>query len=149
MFKSQLGVSSEVVGYLQKIMLNAVIGRSNLPGGDKPVMLPDMEFLLHQFTIIVADENLADPIGIKKSQNHFNILSQDAIQKEASGKIDITFLRFQPPKRVNNSIQLTLELKMAPHDPNQHVLGLSGLSVKFQEIDGKWEIVDEPLFFAI
>jgi hypothetical protein len=146
--KSPTLSSGEVVRHLQETLLNAVLLSQRLPGGKRQIVFPDLPFILRQPTVVLLEENLAKGISIEDLQKPIRMLSREALVQEARIQGDITYLRFQPVQREGRVVQLTLEAKIAPRDPVQHTLGLSGIQVKFQEVAGQWEVVDEPVFFA-
>lgn len=140
--------SGEVLRYLQETLLKAVVLSQPLPGGNQPILFPDLSFIRRQSTVVLVDENLAGPLSIEEPPTPVRILTREALLQEARTQGDITYLRFQPPVREGNVVRLTLEAKIVPHDPTQRTLGLSGVQAKFQEVAGQWEAVEEPIFFA-
>jgi len=140
--------SDEVLRHLQETLLKAVLLSQRLPGGNQPIMFPDLSFILRQPNVVLVDENLVGPVSIEESPTRVRLLSRETLQQEARTQGDITYLRFQPPVGEGNAVRLTLEAKIAARDPDQRILGLSGIQVKFEEVAGQWEAVDEPIFFA-
>lgn len=147
--QSKSSPSDEVIRDLQEMLLKAVLLVQRLPGCNQPIIFPDLSFILNQPTIVLINENLAGTVSIEESPKPVCILSQEALLQEASTQGDINYLRFQTPIVEDNAVRLTLEAKIAPRDPEQRTLGLGGIQVKFQEVEGQWEAADEPIFFAI
>jgi hypothetical protein len=140
--------SDEVLRQLQETLLKAVLLSQPLPGSSQPIVFPDLSFIQHQPTIIVLDENLAGPMLIEEVPTPIRRLRRETLRQEASTQGDITYLSFRPSTLEGNAVQLTLEAKIAPRNLKQRVLGLSGIQAKFEEFEGHWEVVDEPIFFA-
>ena len=141
-------VSDEVLGQLQELLLKAVLLGQKLPGLNQVVQFPDLPFLLQESTVTLIDENLANSVTITKITVSVRILSQEALLEEAHEEGDIAYLRFQPPEMEDNTVRLTLEARICPQNPNQPVLGLSGIQVTFHRILGIWQVVDEPILFS-
>ena len=141
-------VSDEVLGRLQELLLNAILLGQKLPGIDQSVRFPDLPFLLQESTVTLIDENLANSVSAEEVLVPVRILSLEALLEEAHAQGDIAYLRFQPLEIEGDTVRLTLEAKICTHDPNQPVLGLSGIQVTFQKISGDWQVVNEPVLFS-
>jgi hypothetical protein len=139
----------EVLGHLQETLLRAVLSRGSLPGGRRPVEFPDLSFVLRQPTVLLSNENLARSVSLEGSPVPVRVLSQEAIVEEARERGDTAYLRFQPAQQEGDAVIVTLEARIAPQDPGVHALGLGGVQVRFQQVDGRWETVNEPRFFAM
>ncbi len=140
--------TNDEIRQLQELLLAAVLAGHALPGGTRPVQFPDLSFVTNQPRIIVVDENLAGPISIASAPKPVEILSREAFEAPASRLADVAYLRFQPPQLEESTVQLTLEAKIAPRNPGQPALGLSGVQVTFQKVAGLWRVIEEPRFFA-
>jgi hypothetical protein len=138
----------EVLGHLQETLLRSVLSREALPGGTRPVEMPDLSFVLRQSTVLLSNDNLASSVSLEALPVPARVLSLEDIVKEAQERGDVAYLRFQPALEEGNAIRVTLEAKIIPQDARQHALGLSGVQVKFANADGRWMTVDEPRFFA-
>lgn len=138
----------EVLGHLQETLLKAVLLREFLPGGRQPVMLPDLAFVLRQSTVFLSDENLARSVSLEGLPVSVRVLSPEALAEEARIQGDIAYLRFQPEEKEGDTVGLTLQARIVPQDAARHALGLSGVQARFRQIEGRWEITDEPVFFA-
>jgi hypothetical protein len=147
-FESQETLSDDVIRRLQESLMRAVLLGQCLPGSDQPVKFPDITFISRQTSVVVADENLAGPISIGELSIPIRVLSREALMQEARVQGDVFFFQFRPPEIEDNEIQLALELRIAAKDPSHRPLGLSGIIARFRNLAGKWEIVDEPTFFA-
>jgi hypothetical protein len=150
MFRSHLQsiMSDEVLGQLQELLLKAILLGQKLPGLDRSIQFPDLPFLLQESTITLIDENLKNSISFAEVPIPIRILSQQALLEEAHTQGDIAYLRFQPSEIEGDTVRLTLEAKVYPHDPNQSVLGLSGIQVTFQRVSGNWQVFREPILFS-
>jgi len=138
----------DVVRRLQEMLLSAVLLRRPMPGSDRPLVLPDLEFVLRQGSVILTNENLSGRLSVEGLPKPLQILSPAEVRAKAEGEGDLAYVRFRPPSREDTVIRITLEARIAPRDPERVVLGLSGVQVDFQEVDGEWEVAGEPAFFA-
>ena len=138
----------EALGQLQVTLLGAVLSRDFLPGGRQPVEMPDLSFVVRQSPVLLSNENLARSLLLEELPVPIRIISPEAIVEKAHASGDIAYLRFQPIQVEGEVIRLTLEARIVPQDPNVHALGLSGIQANFRRVEGGWETVDEPRFFA-
>lgn len=76
------------------------------------------------------------------------ILPLEVLLDEAHARGDLVYLHFQPAEIEGRTIRLTLQARIAPRDPQQRTLGLSGTQARFREVAGQWEALDEPILFA-
>jgi hypothetical protein len=111
--------------------------------------LPDLSFVLRQPTVLLSNENLARSVSLEGSPVPVRVLSQEEIVEDARERGDTAYLRFQPTQQEDGAVRVTLEARIAPQDPGVHAVGLSGVQVGFQQVDGRWETVGEPRFFAM
>ena len=141
--------SDEALGQLQQTLLRAVLSRDFLPGGRQPVEMPDLSFVLRQPTVLLSNENLARSLSLEELPVPIRVIPPEGIVEEtrASGE-DIVYLRFQPSQEEDGVVRLTLESRIVPQDPGVRALGLSGIQANFRRVEGGWEIIDEPRFFA-
>jgi hypothetical protein len=140
--------ADKAVRRLQELLLTAVLLRRPLPGVDRALVLPDLDFVLREESVVVANENLAGSLSLEGLARPVRILSPDDIREEASRRGDVAYLRFEPAERAGDAIRLTLQARMAPSDPGRGVLGLSGVQLRFREVAGEWEVAEDPVFFA-
>jgi hypothetical protein len=138
----------EILGHLQETLLRAVLAKEPLPGGRQPVELPDLSFVLRQPAVLLSKENLARSVSLEALPVPVRVLSPQDIAEEGSTSGDTAYLRFQPAQEEDDTVRLTLQASIVPRDPGLLALGLSGIQVRFQQIEDQWEIVDEPAFFA-
>ena len=110
--------------------------------------MPDLSFVLRQPTVLLSNENLARSLSLGELPVPLRIISPEDIAEEARASGDIVYLRFQPAHEENATVRMTLQARIVPQDPGVHALGLSGVQVRFRQAEGRWEAVDEPIFFA-
>jgi hypothetical protein len=139
---------NEALGQLQETLLRAVLLRDFLPGGRQPVEMPDLSFVLRQPTVLLSNENLARSLSLEELPVPIRIISPEGIVEEARASGDIAYLRFHPAQEEGEVVRLILEARIVPQDPGLHAVGLSGIQANFRQVEGGWETVDEPLFFA-
>jgi hypothetical protein len=115
------------VSQLQRLVLEALRAGRPLPGGSRPLTLPDAPaFLPAGPEIPVASETLEDPAALP------------AGFRAVAGPRERAYLRFRPAERVGDQVCLTLELQLDG-------LALSGTRSCFRE-DGT--VADDPVQFA-
>jgi hypothetical protein len=146
--RAEPSVPNETLRHLQETLLEAVLLNQRLPGGEQPVLLPDLPWVLRQSTVILIDENLAESISAERLPMPISVLPLEALKEEARTRGDVAYLRFQPAEIQGDTVRLTLQAGIVPEDPNRRALGLSGLQVQFQEGADRWEVTSEPVFFA-
>jgi hypothetical protein len=134
--------------YLAEAMLRAIVSDEPLPGRDQQIRFPDLAFVLNQPKVIVVNENLPGfPASLKLSKP-IQIVSRQLLEQQAREMGDVTYLQFRPPQVKGDTVQLTLEAKIASADPHRASLGLSSLQVTFKKVGGKWQALNEDRSFA-
>jgi hypothetical protein len=139
--------SDEALRHLQEQMLKAVITRQPLPNSSRPLNFPDLSFIMAHPNIYLSNENLFGSISVEGLPKPLRILSPEELSQEARAQGDIAYLLFRPPDKESHSVRLTLEGRIAPRDPQQRVLGLSGVQMTFRQDGDQWK-PDEPVMFA-
>lgn len=142
------GHETEFVREAQEALLAATLLGRPLPGSDRPLTLPDIEFVHKQPSFILVDENLAPGIKLEGLPKPLEILPADELHAKAHREGDLTYIRFQPAEVGDDLIRLTLELRIAARDPERQPLGLSGVRVSLRRTDGDWQLAEEPALFA-
>ncbi|MCX6633286.1 MAG: hypothetical protein NTW28_37295 [Candidatus Solibacter sp.] len=142
--------SNDEIRQLQEILLTAVMTGRALPGATRPVNFPDLAFIMGHPAVFLLDENLAGSISVEDSPLPLRILSRELLLEESRNREkDIAYLAFNYRALGEDGLQLTLEGKILPHDPNHAgVLGLSSIHVTFRKAAGTWEVAGDPSFSA-
>jgi hypothetical protein len=114
------------VSELQRLVLEALRAGRPLPGGSRPLTLPDAAFLPAGPELPVATENLdvSPPAG-------YRLKAPD----------DAAHLRFRPAEVTSDQVCLTLELQLGGRP-------LSGTRTCFHEVGGRWVLAADPVQFA-
>lgn len=141
-------VPDKVLGALQELMLRSVLLGEPLPGEDRPLALPDLQFLRRGPVVTLVDENLAIPRARAETELRVRVRSTEELANEARRSGDVAYLQFGPPSRDGDDIRLTLQGKIAPGGHGRVPLGLSGVTVTFRKKDARWEAVAEPVYLA-
>ena len=143
-------MSSSEVGQLQATLLEAILEEKSLPGSKRQLSFPDLSFILGQPVPVIAKENLASPELLEESSFSLEILPLSKIRERADNDGDISYLRFKTVEQEGDTIRFSLHGEIAPQDPDQQLLGLSGVRVGFRRADSNdWELAEDPVFFAI
>ena len=139
----------DIIGYLQTILIESVLLCHPLPGSDQPVVFPDLSFVTQAQTVLLADENLFMTESFDQLPFTVEILKSEVLRKrvEEQTEENVAYLRFRQPEAENNIILLTLEVRILSKR-HKKSMGLSGMNAKFEKINDKWQLVEEPIFFA-
>jgi hypothetical protein len=140
--------SKKEIGQLQKLVLRAALTGGSLPGSNQAIRFPDLEFFLRQPAIFVVKEGLAGSLTVKDSPRPIRILPRKSLVEETRTQDNLAYLEFHHRLSDDETLDLTLEGKIQPRDPNQALLGLSSIHVTFKKVDGKWLVSGEPSFSA-
>ncbi len=138
----------ETLGQLQGAMLEAILSGKPFPEHSRPLDLPDLPLLLNQALVFLSSENLGGPIRVEGSPKPIHILSEEAVLERAQRAGDFFYLWFQPPQRVADGVQLTLQIRIAQRQQGRPVLGLSGVQVVFRKSGKSWQAAEETAAFA-
>ena len=146
--QSRSRVSKREIGELQKTLTKSVLTGEPLPGSTRSVVFPDAAFLDRHPSVYVDDENISGGMSLEGVPKPVRIVSRDAVAAKASSEGDWTYLHFQAPVVKGNEVQLTLQGRIAPHDPAQRTVGLSTIQVTFRKVADRWELVGDPVYSA-
>lgn len=136
--------TQEDLGELQEMLLEAVLGRGMLPGSERPLVLPDLDFVVQEGgNVVVSDENL---LGEGAGAGEARVLDVEGIRREADERGQLGYLRFQPAEVRGDSVRFTLEGRIARS--GEQDAGLSGVQATFVRSGGQWRLEEEPAFFA-
>lgn len=139
--------TSELV-FLQELLLRAVLLGQVLPGLDSPVNLPDLDFIVREPAIFVAEENLAGRLSAEGLGKPLRILAEAELKNRAQQRGDTAYLRFAEPVVEDGRVRVTMAAHIAPQDPERQVLGLSSVGVLFGQSEDGWEVLEGPLYTA-
>lgn len=138
----------DILGYLQAEMISALLLQDTLPGGVHRLQFPDLAFLLRQDMILVLDENLVTPISIENLPRPLRFVTANELAEQVRQSGDLPYLRFLVPTGDENSVTITLEIKIASADMNKGSLGLGAVSAQFAKTNGEWRSTQEARILA-
>jgi len=144
---TQAPIPDETLRHLQEALLTAVLHRRPLPGGRRPVDLPDLRFALQQDQILVLDQDVAGPLAVPDTGKPVVLVSQVTLADRAAGGGPVAFLRFYPPEIEDHAVVLTLAVALAAPAPTP-VTNLSSMRVRFRNAGGEWAVDGEPVLMA-
>jgi hypothetical protein len=127
---------------LQAAVLRAALEGKPLPGSDRPFHFPDLALLQQQDSIYVAGEGNAARAKAAAPSKPVRFVSPKSVPERTP------YLRFGRARLGADSVELTLEGRIASQDPKQPSLGLSGVRVSFRRVRGKWVLAGDPVVFA-
>jgi hypothetical protein len=131
-------LSDEALAHLQRRLLEAILLDRPLPGGERAPAFGDRRFLVERPTIAVLDENLARSLTFEGLPRPVRVLDSARLIEEARESGDMPYLRFSQPEKVDGTVRLGLDARIAVGDAERQALGLSGILATFREVDGAW-----------
>ena len=140
--------TQDVILSLQELLLRAVLLGHLIPGQSEPDHLPDLSFFQREPQIYLAKENLAGPVSLTGLKKPLRILTADEVKALACKQGNIPYLQFLEPEVTDDEVRLTLTAMIAPQDPKNQALGLSGVHVIFTKTDTGWEMKEDPVYSA-
>ena len=140
--------TTKEVLHLQEIVLRAVLEGKPLPGSSQAIRFPDLAFVQRHESIYVAAEEMKGKVAAGGAPKPVRIVPLAALRTKAKEGGGLAYLQFGPPHIEADSVELTLEGRMATADPKEPSLGLSSIHVKFRKVEGRWEAQGEPIFSA-
>lgn len=141
---------NETVARLESVMLESVLQRQPLPGRTDPVWFPDLAWITESPTVLVSDENIPDHLPITDTDTRVKVLPNAEIREAATEAGDRAYVLFQPPEASPGQIRITMEVRIAPAEPDIQPLGLGGISATFVESSaGEWTVPEPPAVFAM
>lgn len=138
----------DTIARLQSVMLESVLSRQPLPGSSDPVWFPDLAWITEAPSVLVSAENVPDPEPLTSVRGNVIVSPEAEIRDVAKREGDRTFVHFTPPETSAGSIRLTMEVRMAPTEPDLLTLGLGGITATFVESNGEWTVTEPPAAFA-
>lgn len=139
---------NDILGYLQAEMIRALLRQDTLPGGVHRLQFPDLAFLLRQDMILVLNENLVTPIPTGDLPRPLRFVTADELAEQVRRSGDLPYIRFLAPTGEENSVTITLEIKIASADLSKGSLGLGAVSAQFAKTNGEWRSTREPTVLA-
>lgn len=140
--------TKDSVGYLQAEMIRALLMQGTLPGGVHQLQFPDLGLLLREETILVANDNLVTPLSIGDLPRPVRIVTANELAEWVRQAGDLPYLRFLAPTGDENSVTITLEIKIASSDMSKGSLGLGAITAQFAKTNGEWGSAQEPIIVA-
>ena len=140
--------TQDVILSLQELLLRAVLQGQLIPGQSEPVHLPDLSFFQQEPQIYLAIENLAGLVSLTGLKKPLRVLTTGEVKALACKQGNIPYLQFLEPEVTDDEVRLTLTAMIAPQDPKNQALGLSGVNVTFTRAGTGWEMKEDPVYTA-
>jgi hypothetical protein len=138
----------ETLRHLQTLLLRAILQDQPLPGSGQSLSVPDLRFVLRQPAILLSSENLAGSVSIEGLPKPLHVLSPEELIEKSREQGEVAYLRFQPAKQNADTVQLTIEARLATADTERAPLGLGGTQVVFQRVGDEWTVATPPASYA-
>jgi len=138
----------ETLRHLQPLLLRAILLGEPLPGSGQSLSVPDLRFVLRQPAILLSSENLAGSVSLEGLPKPLHVLSAEELTEESRKQGEVAYLRFQPAKQKADTVQLTIEARLATADTERTPLGLGGTQVVFQRVGDEWTVATPPASYA-
>ena len=145
----------ETLRHLQMLLLRAILLGEPLPGSGQSLSVPDLRFVLRQPAIPLSSENFAGSVenfagsvSIEGLPKPLHVLSPEELIEESREQGEVAYLRFQPAKQNADTVQLTIEARLATADTERAPLGLGGTQVVFQRVEDEWTVATPPASYA-
>ena len=138
----------ETLRHLQTLLLRAILQDQPLPGSGQSLSVPDLRFVLRQPAILLSSENLAGSVSIEGLPKPLHVLSPEELIEKSREQGEVAYLRFQPAKHKADTVQLTIEARLATADTERAPLGLGGTQVVFQRVGDEWTVATPPASYA-
>ena len=138
----------ETLRHLQTLLLRAILLGEPLPGSGQSLSVPDLRFVLRQPAILLSSENFAGSVSIEGLPKPLHVLSPEELIEESRQQGEVAYLRFQPAQQNADTVQLTIEARLATADTERAPLGLGGTQVVFQRVGEEWTVATPPASYA-
>jgi hypothetical protein len=138
----------DTIARLQSVMLESVLTGQPLPGSIDPLWFPDLAWVTEAPSVLVSAENIPDPEPFSSITGNVIVTPEAEIRDVAKQEGDRTYVHFTPPETSEGRIRLTMEVRMAPTEPDLLTLGLGGITATFVESNGSWVVGEPPAAFA-
>ena len=138
----------ETLRHLQTLLLRAILQDQPLPGSGQSLSVPDLRFVLRQPAILLSSENLAGSVSIEGLPKPLHVLSPEELIEKSREQGEVAYLRFQPAKQNADTVQVTIEARLATADTERAPLGLGGTQVVFQRVGSEWTVATPPASYA-
>ena len=139
--------SDSILGYLQELVLMAVMLGERLPGTRRPLRLIAGGRLLREIPSMIVRSNLAQSLKLDDLPGRLELLSLEQLKTEEQLLVDeeISFLAFRPPVWQANRIELSMVIGGVNQEDGRwrcHEIG--HVDTAFHEISGRWAAISEP-----
>ena len=139
--------SDATLGYLQGLLLSAVLLGGRLPGARRPVQLPVGEHGLRELPSKIRRAHLAQSLKLDELPGRLEAVSLDQLKSDerALAGGEASFLAFRPALWRYDRVELSLVIGvMRREDGNWVIQEIGHIDAEFHEVDGRWESLNEP-----
>ena len=141
-----------ILGYLQELVLIAVMLGERLPGTRRPLRVLSGGRGLRDLPSKIIRSNLAQSLKLDDLPRRLDILSLDQLTLEEQLLIDqeINFLAFRPPVWRDDEIELSMVIGgMNRGEGDWQCREIGHVSTAFRQTSGRWAAISEPhIYFA-
>jgi hypothetical protein len=136
-----------VLGYLQELMLMAVMLGERLPGTRRPLRLLAGGRLLRDIPSRIIQSNLAQSIRLDDLPRQLEPLSIDQLKTQEQILVDeeFSFLAFRAPVWQADRVELSMVIGgVDQEDGSWRCREIGHVDTAFHEISGRWAAISEP-----
>ncbi len=136
-----------VLGYLQELVLMAVMLGERLPGTRKPLQLLARGRRLGDIPSKIVRSNLAQSLKLDELPRRLDLLSLEQLKLEEQLLVDgeISFLAFRPAIWSEERVELSMVIGgMNKEEGDWRCREIGHVDTAFHEISGRWAAVSEP-----
>jgi hypothetical protein len=138
------------LGYLQELLLSAVMLGERLPGARRPIRLPARGGTLANLPSKILRLNLAQSLKLDELPRRLDALSVEQLKVEEHLLVDenFSFLAFRPVVWGRDRVELSMVIGgMSRADGSWQCRELGHVDAQFHEREGRWAAVNEPHVF--
>ena len=146
-YESTTTNSDSILGYLQELVLMAVMLGERLPGTRRPLRLLASGRLLREIPSKIVRSNLAQSLKLDDLPRPLEPLSLEQLKSQEQLLVDeeFSFLAFRPPVWQTNRIELSMVIGgVDQEDGSWRCREIGHIDTAFHEISGRWAAVSEP-----
>lgn len=139
--------SDSILGYLQELVLMAVMLGERLPGTRRPLQLLSSGRRLRDIPSTIVQSNLAQSLKLDELPRRLETLSLDQLKLEEQLLIDgeISFLAFRPAVWRDDRVELSMVIGGVNREEDSwHCREIGHVDTAFHEISGRWAAISEP-----
>ncbi|MEZ4522422.1 MAG: hypothetical protein R3A46_12375 [Thermomicrobiales bacterium] len=146
-YDSQNTSSDSILGYLQEIVLIAVMLGERLPGTRRPIQIFPRGHRLREIPMKIVQSNLAQSLKLDELPRRLDVLALDELMTEEQLLLDeeVGFLAFRPAVWRDDRVQLSMVIGgMNREEGDWQCHEIGHINTEFRQSGGRWAAISEP-----